>query len=93
MKLKQRSFKNDEFQAKSQLQPGVEIYGFLHGLFGRDSYGVKVIMEVKDDHIIAKEDSITICSRTIDGTTYKWSEIIEDSNRWLEKELEEQENE
>ena len=87
--LRQEGENDEDAQAKAVLLPGMKLYGFMCGLFGRDSYGTKTILSVHHDHIVAREDGHTIVSRTVDGRVYTWAGVIQDSNDCL-KELEEE---
>jgi len=47
IKLMQREAKySTESCAREQVSPGAELYGYLCGAFGRDSYGTKTVTEV-----------------------------------------------
>ena len=71
----------DNVQARAFLVKGAELYGYLNGLFGRDSYGVKTIINIFSDHLVVKdEDGITMVSLKIDGKRFSWSEIVKASN-------------
>lgn len=83
--LKQRTDYEPELYARSLIVPGMELYGFLGGLFGRDSYGIKKVIEVRAETIIAMEDCVRITSRTIDGNLYTWQSIVQMSNESLEE--------
>ena len=88
--LRQRNENTEDTQDKAALIPCLKLYGFMSGLFGRDSHGEKTIISVHEDHIIVKEDGHKIVSRLIDGATYTWTGVINDSNEGLE-DLEEEE--
>lgn len=75
----------EEYQAMMAIRPGMKLYGFCGGLFGRDSYGEKTILEVHEDHVVVTEDGFTMPSRKIDGDPYSWVGLIEDSNRALKE--------
>lgn len=81
--LRQLGENDEDAQAKAALVPGLKLYGFMRGLFGRDSYGEKTILSVHHDHIVAREDGHTIVSRTIDGDIYTWAGVVEASNEGL----------
>lgn len=44
-RLKQRT--NWTSEVLEVLQPGLELYGYCCGYFGRDSYGIKIIKDVR----------------------------------------------
>lgn len=79
MKLKQRDG-SPEIQARNLLKPGMMLYGYCGGDFGRDSYGDKKIIAVYEDHLVVEEEGHTLVSRTI----HSWIKLIEDSNYYLE---------
>lgn len=82
--LRQEGENDEDSQAKAALVPGLKLYGFMGGLFGRDSYGTKTIVSVHHDHIVAREDGHTIVSRTIGkGSVYTWAGVVQDSNDGL----------
>jgi hypothetical protein len=83
LKLRQKNDNNEEVKARNLIKPGMELYGYLGGLFGRESFGTKRVSSVYDDHIIAVEDGFTLVSKTIDGKIYSWKRTIEDSNMEL----------
>lgn len=88
MILKQKGMTNDSSEALTLLKPGMELYGFLGGLFGRDSYGVKtiVMVDAARGYIYATENGLGIGSRHIDNDVYTWAGIVEYSNQALEDE-------
>lgn len=74
----------EELMAKSAFTVGAELYGFCCGIFGRDSYGVKKIIEMRrGDHIVVLEDGFHK-----NGKVYSWVELLESSNQFLEEEME-----
>lgn len=81
--LKQRGENDQEALARDAIKPGMKLYGFLGGLFGRGSYGEKTVVEVEAHYITAMEDGVRTISREIDGDPYTWVGVLEDSNREL----------
>ena len=87
--LKQKGYSDEEACAKAAIQPGMTLYGYCGGRFGRDSYGDKVVIEVRTDSVVVedfsysceKEKGLIIKSFPI----YSWVDLINESNRALEE--------
>jgi hypothetical protein len=87
--LRQKGLNSAQSKAKAQIVPGVILYGYCGGRFGRDSYGEKIVIRVNDDNtILAEEDGRATNSFEIKD----WVALIEDSNEFLKgiEELEEE---
>lgn len=60
--------------------PGVKLYGFCNGYFGRDSYGEKLIVASGtwngENYIVAKEESNT-------GLSFASGFDLETAEEWL----------
>ena len=84
MILKQKGMHDDEVRSRLQIQPGLKLYGFCGGLFGRDSWGEKTVVAVRDNRIDFLEYDELGTSREVDGDIYTWAGLIKDSNRELE---------
>lgn len=83
--LKQKG-DTEESQARNAIKPGMVLYGYCGGAFGRDSYGDKIVLEVHEDHLVVREEGFTRTSFTIDGDIRTWADLIKDSNECLEQE-------
>jgi hypothetical protein len=81
--LKQKE-DTEEYQAMSAIKPGMKLYGYCGGLFGRDSHGEKTVVDVHKDHLIVTENGHTIVSKYITGNTFSYVQLIKDSNEALE---------
>lgn len=79
IKLLQKGMDGEEREARDQIVPGIKLYGYLSGLFG-NNYGIKKVMIVSEDNIIAEEDGVRVTSHYINGDPYTWTKLIEDSN-------------
>jgi hypothetical protein len=58
IKLKQREeqgLSKEQAQAKAQLQSGVILYGYCGGIFGRDSYGNKMVQKVEGNTLLQRK--------------------------------------
>jgi hypothetical protein len=64
--LQESDFTNtgEEADAKSQFKPGVHLYGYCCGAFGRDSYETKTIVAIRED---LSDGSSTVLARLPDG--------------------------
>lgn len=75
----QESWTKAEYEAKLQVQPGVTLYGYCCGIFGRDSYGDKTVISVAGNTLICKtERGVMIC-----GDVHSWIDLITSSNEAL----------
>ena len=84
--LKQKGIKNEDILAKNALFVGMKLYGYCGGLFGRDSYGEKEIVEIHENYLVVKYDNhMYTTSFAIDGKIHTWAGLIEDSNSALEE--------
>lgn len=86
--LLQKGQSSEESMAREAIKPGMVLYGFCGGLFGRDSYGEKTVQEVTREHLVVIEDGYTLVSREINGDPYTWVKLIEDSNKSLKEDWE-----
>lgn len=84
--LKQRGEGFGQAKFRSQFQPGMTLYGYCCGIFGRDSYGDKVIQAVYSNGIVVKEDGHIIAVDVDD-----WKGLLESSNEALRQEEQEEE--
>lgn len=78
--LRQRETDDEEILARQAFQPGLYLYGYCGGLFGRDAYGPNLILEIKGNDIIVKDENGNIMIGTIDGNLFTWKELLQDSN-------------
>ena len=51
------------------IKPGDKLYGYCAGFFGRDSYGVKEVVMVREREIVAIEDNRVVVAY-FDGDRY-----------------------
>lgn len=88
MKLvfRQRDIEDSQLEAKALLKPGMTLYGYCGGVFGRDSYGDKTILLIKDNTIVVKEQQGSKWLRSESYEIYDWKELIIESNSALESE-------
>lgn len=89
--LKQFKGVGSESKARAAFQPGMYLYGYCCGHFGRDSYGKKLIIKITRTSIEVIENGchngeIRKISNSCDTTTnyFSWVELLESSNRDLE---------
>lgn len=80
--LKQKGFNDEEQKAKRAFQPGMELYGYCGGIFGRDSYDIKTIKEVNGNQIICFNSE----GHYVSGVVDSWVSLLESSNLSLESE-------
>lgn len=87
--LRQRPETNDEDAARNAVKPGMILYGYCCGFFGRDSYEDKVVLEIVGNYIKVKGcDTSYINFGKIDS----WVDLVNFSNSALsEMEFEESE--
>jgi len=78
--LKQRGQDDVEALARQVFVPGMFLYGYCGGLFGRDSYGDKQIVSVGGDYITVRERDGFINTGHIDGRTHTWLGLLGRSN-------------
>jgi hypothetical protein len=83
--LKQRGQEDEEVSARRAFGPGMFLYGYCRGLFGRDSYGPKQILSVHavsagQDYITVREKGGYVLTGQIDGKIYTWRGLLESSN-------------
>jgi len=83
--LKQEDGYNNESLARAAIERGMYLYGYCNGMFGRDSYGKKLILEVMSNHVIVLEDGHTILGAEMDGKIFTWAALIESSNKTFEE--------
>lgn len=81
--LEQYSEQGEEAKAKRAFTPGMELYGYCCGVFGRDSYDTKTIKEIKGSTIYAVNSDGALCS----GHVYSWVDLLESSNYFLHNEI------
>lgn len=82
MKLKQRDICDQELAARLELKPGMFLYGYCGGRFGRDSFGDKEIVSVDMHSLVVREDGVLRTSFDIDS----WVDLIKSSNDSIERE-------
>jgi hypothetical protein len=78
--LKQKS-KSDENLAREAFKPGMILYGYCGGIFGRDSHGNKTIVEVDVTHnsIMVLESNGAYNTAFVES----WVGLLESSNSSL----------
>jgi hypothetical protein len=80
---------DEQAQARKLLQPGMILYGYCGGRFGRDGYGDKIILKVRKDSVrVTNERGVEQDSFLIDD----WVELIKQSNQSLAEKLEYKKN-
>jgi len=85
--LKQRGYNTPDFKqdlARASIRPGMTLYGYCNGEFGRDSYGDKIVVEVGFRHLLVREPGGELNT----ANDVNWVELIKSSNRALEDENE-----
>lgn len=82
--LKQRGEKDEELLARQAFQSGMKLYGYCHGLFGRDSYGIKTIVSINGDIITVEEEGSYNSSQMRDP--FSWVDLLKSSNDACEDE-------
>lgn len=83
--LKQRGSEDKESLARQAFMPGMFLYGYCGGMFGRDSYGPNEIVSIVGNCITVKYGNHYM-NAVIDGDLYKWSELLADSNSDVDNE-------
>jgi hypothetical protein len=83
MILKQRNIKDKEVLAKSLIQPGMYLYGYCGGRFGRDSYDDKLVLSVSNNQVTVRNENGRIENSF---EIHSWVDLVEDSNMYLEQE-------
>lgn len=78
--LKQYQGNTEEAKAKRACKPGMILYGYCCGYFGRDSYGDKKIIEIFGNKMEVEEDGVRYYA-----DIESWKDLIESSNQELEK--------
>lgn len=98
-KLKQKADTDWMSEAMEVLKPGMILYGYCGGYFGRDSYDNKtiksvkiVVPEYKNPYLQVEVDEEGVLDYTQLDCPSEVTRIIEASNNWLEDQ-EEQERE
>jgi len=78
--LKQKEVEGEEAEAKMAFRPGMKLYGYCGGIFGRDSYDIKTIFEIhpKQIQVINSEGLYQT------GNVSSWVKLLEDSNESLQ---------
>jgi hypothetical protein len=80
--LKQYKKSDDQSRARRAFDIGMMLYGYCGGVFGRDSYEDKKIVNIFGNVIEAiDEDGVTHFSREIDD----WKNLLEESNYEVER--------
>lgn len=82
--LKQKGIPDsqDEIDARNCIQPGMILYGYCCGYFGRDSYANKKIISIDGREITVRDENGVI------STSYKitsWVDLVESSNKDMEQ--------
>lgn len=81
--LRQHELYDPEDLARQAMQPGLYLYGYCGGIFGRDSYGPKQILDIQEELIVVSElTSKGRVRRT--GYTNKWLRLLNSSNEALD---------
>lgn len=73
--LKQATEKTENYKARKVFAVGMTLYGYCGGIFGRDSYGDKKIVQIIGDYIEVEENGVTNYA-----TVKNWIALLEDSN-------------
>lgn len=83
--LKQKGLNDEESAAKAQIVPGISLYGFCCGYFGRDWTGEKVVTSVVGNviHVVEEKYSGPVHMSSFEITS--WVDLIKSSNRDLEE--------
>ena len=69
-------------EARDAFRPGLKLFGFCCGHFGRDSYDVKTIVSVTDFNVTVIDSRGCVgISRDLKGDD--WEKLLESSNRDL----------
>ena len=80
MFLRQRPVSLEQ-RVKDSLKPGMYLYGYCGGVFGRESYGDKKILSIGDEHITVEELGIVKHSTPIKS----WQQLVTNSNTALDE--------
>lgn len=79
--LKQKNCTDEEILARSAIQPGMTLYGYCGGVFGRDSYDDKVVVLIQDNTLTVKNEEGHLMSAQV----YSWADLIQASNYHLKE--------
>lgn len=85
MQLNQKTdnnFTEEEQRAYNCIQPGMSLYGYCGGRFGRDSYGDKLVVSKTYEYVTVLEDGVQHSSFKISS----WVDLVKSSNDFLERE-------
>lgn len=77
--LKQYKEDTEEAKAKRAFKPGMTLYGYCCGYFGRSSYGDKKIIEIFGNKIEVEEDGVRFYA-----DVESWKDLLESSNQELD---------
>ena len=88
--LKQRNesgITGKDLEAYQSIQPGMVLYGYCCGKFGRDSYGDKVVVRKTTDSLEVQEETRDgrRCTNWAEMRPDDWFDLVESSNSWLEE--------
>lgn len=70
-----------ELEAYNSIKPGMYLYGYCGGRFGRDSYGDKLVVSKTIDSVTVMEDGVKNCSFQI----HSWLDLVNSSNSSLKE--------
>jgi len=80
--LRQARIKNEaEDKARAAIQPGMILYGYCCGYFGRDSYEDKLVIDIIGDHIEVRDENGVEQIAEVKS----WMELLKSSNEELQK--------
>jgi len=88
--LKQVGQDTEESAARAAFQPGMNLYGYCQGIFGRDSYGIKTIVKVYNNSIVVTEivwyyTNQKYFNVTKTASVDSWVELLISSNTSLDE--------
>lgn len=75
-----------DLETYNSIQPGMVLYGYCCGKFGRDSYGDKVVVRKTIDYLEVQErrdDQRFNNSASMQADD--WYDLVESSNSWLKE--------
>ena len=70
---------NKDLKARNAFHPGLILYGYCCGIFGRDSYGPKKILSVSGKYLTVRDKNGSVQT----GSVGSWTELLKSSNHDL----------
>lgn len=77
-----------DLEAYHSVEIGMTLYGYCCGIFGRDSYGDKVVVRKTHSYLEVEEEGLdgTKYTNTANIRSDEWYDLVQSSNSFLERE-------